>query len=250
MNDDNVVFTLIETVAGALLFLPAISLMLGVVLLLRHSSSAKAPRSTDIATARCYPQRMRSSFYVIVAVCILFLALSGVVAASIDAGLPLPTAPPVAVTAQVTQTEAPASQWTQLLNEILKAVVLVIVLPILTLLGKKLHDWIDAKVKNEKVRGVLNRLDDAAVKVVQDVAQRGVGALDVSKSAKFNAGAAKAAAMESLKTHLGGDAGAAELKKVLGLPDDKAVADVMSTAIESSVLDLKRTAPAKNGASQ
>lgn len=138
-----------------------------------------------------------------------------------------------------TSTASTTSAWLNQLVSIIMLVVLSLVSTALGALAKKAHEWLATKVKNEKVRGVLDRLDDAAVKVVQAVEQSVVKSLDQTKSPGANAEAAKTAAMTSLKTQLGGDAGAEELRTVLGLNDAKAVEDMLSTAIESAVHELK-----------
>lgn len=162
---------------------------------------------------------------------ILFAAI--VANAAPDAAFDTVTVAPV----QVIQPEV-ATAWQSVLTSVLTALATALV-PLIGLLGVKLHNLIAAKVKNEQLRGMLERLAGEATKVVQSVAQQGIAAVDPSKSPKANGEAAKAAALASLKASLGGDKGLVEMKKVLGLPDDKALGDVLSTAIESKVHEMK-----------
>lgn len=108
-----------------------------------------------------------------------------------------------------------------------------IFLVLLGLLTKKIHDLIAAKVKNEKVAGILHRLDDAASTAVAETEQTVISKLDPNKPLGDNAATAKQAAMDSLKTHLGAQ-GIAELKTILGL-DDAGAEKVMSSRVEAKV---------------
>jgi hypothetical protein len=108
----------------------------------------------------------------------------------------------------------------------------------LALIGKKLHDLIAAKVKNEKLNGILNRLDDAAVTAVAEIEQTVVSKLDPTKPLGETAAIAKQAALDSLKTHLGAQ-GIAELKTVMGL-DDAGVEKVLSARVEAEVAHIDK----------
>lgn len=87
---------------------------------------------------------------------------------------------------------------------------------LLGMLALRLRAYVNAKVKNTTLQGILGRLDDAALLAVQEVEQTVVKRLDPTKPFADNAAAAKAAALDSLKTHLG-QKGLDEAKGVLGL---------------------------------
>ena len=108
-----------------------------------------------------------------------------------------------------------------------------IFLALLGLLAAKLHDYIVAKVKNEKLQGLLSRLEQAALTAVTEVEQAVVSKLDPNIPLGENAKVAKDAALASLKTHMG-PTGLNELKAILGV-DDKAVDQILSSHIESKV---------------
>lgn len=114
-------------------------------------------------------------------------------------------------------------------------------LALLGLLAKKAHDLIAAKVKNETVKGILDRLDDTALTVVQEVEQTVVSKLDPTKPLPDNGAAAKAAAIASLKTHLG-QKGLDEIKTVLGV-GDSALEQIIVSYIESKVHVVNNSQP-------
>jgi hypothetical protein len=108
-----------------------------------------------------------------------------------------------------------------------------VIAALLGLVALKLHALIDTRVKNEKVQGILDRLDDAALTVVQEVEQTVVSKLDPNKPLPDNGKAAKDAAIASLKTHLG-QKGVDEAKKILGV-GDSALEQILVSYIESKV---------------
>ena len=118
--------------------------------------------------------------------------------------------------------------------------------PLLALVTKKLHDLIDAKVKNEKVRGILDRLDDTAATVVQSVEQQVVSKLDPTKPLADNGKAARDAAIAELKTHLG-QKGLDEAKTILGISTDNALDQIIVSYIESHVLQVNQAQAAAAG---
>jgi len=123
-----------------------------------------------------------------------------------------------------------------------------ILLAALTWVAAKVAQYIQAKVKNEYLRGVLVRLDDAVLAVVREVQQVTVEAIkSASADGKLTPDErtrVKQAAIDSVKSHLGMK-GLGELAKILGL-DSGAVERLLSTRVEAAVHDLK--ASRANGA--
>lgn len=102
----------------------------------------------------------------------------------------------------------------------------------------KLANLIQAKVKNEKIQGMLLRLDYAAEASVKEIQQTFISNLDPSKP-KESMMQAKEMALQSLKNFMG-PKGLAELAVILGLKQTSAeFENVLATKIESKVLDLK-----------
>lgn len=144
-------------------------------------------------------------------------------------------------------TEAP--EWLRSIESVAVRVLTLLVITLLAAAARQLpslaakgKEWVDARVKNEQVRGVLDRLVDESILVVQAVEQSVVKTAKSESAAdpKQVAADAKAAAMAALRTQLGGDAGALRLKKVLGLETDAEVEAILSTAIESGVHKLRK----------
>lgn len=119
---------------------------------------------------------------------------------------------------------------------ILKGVVLPVVGLIIMWASLKLPQWVKAKVKNESVAGVLERLTMLAFTVVQEVQQTFVSNLTEPTAEQL--AAARDKAIAALKSYLG-PKGIEELKKVLGLDGDTAVERLIITFIESAVHNLK-----------
>ena len=124
-----------------------------------------------------------------------------------------------------------------------------ILLAALTWVAAKAAQYIQAKVKNEYLRGVLVRLDDAVLTVVREVQQVTVEAIKSGsadgKLTPDERARVKQAAIESVKSHLGMK-GISELAKILGL-ESGAIDKLLSTRVEAAVHDLK--ASRANGAS-
>jgi hypothetical protein len=102
----------------------------------------------------------------------------------------------------------------------------------------KLSNLIQAKVKNEKLQGMLMQLDHAAEMAVKEIEQTFVSNLDSTRPAE-SMKQAKEMALQSLKNFMG-PKGLIELADILGvqqLSDD--FEHVLSTKIESKILDLK-----------
>ncbi len=116
-----------------------------------------------------------------------------------------------------------------------------ILLAALTWVAAKIAQYIQAKVKNEYLRGVLVRLDDAVLAAVREVQQVTVEAIkSASADGKLTAeerARVKQAAIDSVKSHLG-TKGLGELAKILGL-EGGAVEKLLSTRVEAAVHDLK-----------
>lgn len=109
-------------------------------------------------------------------------------------------------------------------------------------LSKKLHDLIDARIKNERLRGILDRLSDVAMTAVMSVEQTIVSTLDPTKPLGDNAKKARDAALDEMKTHLG-QKGLDEAKTVLGIASDDAVDKLLISYIESKVHLVNQAAP-------
>jgi hypothetical protein len=116
-----------------------------------------------------------------------------------------------------------------------------ILLAALTWVAAKIAQYIQAKVKNEYLRGVLVRLDDAVLAAVREVQQVTVEAIkSASADGKLTPderARVKQAALDSVKSHLGMK-GINELAKILGL-ETGAVDRLLSTRVEAAVHDLK-----------
>lgn len=110
--------------------------------------------------------------------------------------------------------------------------------------AKKWSLFVDTKVGNEYVAGVLKRLGDLAAMVAKDLQQSVVDKLKADeKWTTKTAQDVKAMAMERLRLYMG-TAGLAELVKVLGL-EGEALEKLLSSAIEAAVKDLRPSLPAE-----
>lgn len=113
----------------------------------------------------------------------------------------------------------------------------------LTWVAAKVAQLISAKVKNEWVRGVLARLDDAVLNAVREVEQSVVAEIKAARAdGKLTAderARVKAQAIESIRSHLGVK-GLGELGRVLGL-EDGCLEKLLSTRVEAAVHDLRRS---------
>jgi hypothetical protein len=117
-----------------------------------------------------------------------------------------------------------------------------VLLAALTWLAAKVAQLVHAKVKNECLRGVLVRLDDAVLAAVREVHQVTVEELKAAsadgKLTPEERARVKQVAIDAVKSHLG-KRGIGELAKVLGLGDG-AVDRLLATRVEAAVHDLKR----------
>lgn len=111
----------------------------------------------------------------------------------------------------------------------------------LSWLSVKAAQLITAKVKNEYLRGVLVRLDDAVFAGVREVQQVTVDSLKAASAdgqlTPDERAKVKQAAIDSVKAHLGMK-GIGEAAKVLGL-EDGAIDKLLSTRVEAAVHDLR-----------
>ncbi|MDX2087854.1 MAG: hypothetical protein SFX73_08390 [Kofleriaceae bacterium] len=124
-----------------------------------------------------------------------------------------------------------------------------ILLGAFTWVAAKLGQWINARVRNEYLRGVLTRLDDTVVSVVREIHQVTVDALKAAtvdgKLPPSARDTVKQAAISAIKSHLGAK-GLNELARVLGL-DVQGVDRLIGTKIEATVHDIKTQQRFMNG---
>jgi len=125
-----------------------------------------------------------------------------------------------------------------------------LLLAALTWAAAKLAQLIRAKVQNEYLKGGLVRVDDAVFTAVKDLQQTVVEQIKAaSADGKITADEKKQIkdkALAAVKSHLG-TKGLAEAASVLGLGGG-ALEGLLSSKVESAVHDLRRSAPAMNGA--
>lgn len=156
---------------------------------------------------------------------------------------------PLSALAQVPPTMpavTPPINWTEVVMAIITAV-LPLFLAGLTWVSKLLVNLIAQKVKNEEVKGILQRLDTISFDVVKELMQVSVDAAkkaaDDGKVPKEVAEAAGKAALDKIKSYLGPD-GLEKLKAILGFNTDPATADAkldsfLTTKIEATVHSVK-----------
>ena len=105
-----------------------------------------------------------------------------------------------------------------------------------------MHSFIRAKVQNELLEGALARLSTLAELVVRETYQAWVEAAKKSGGGKLSleeATQAKAEALAKLKTYLG-PKGLRALAYVAGFaPEDEALHNYLSGAIEAAIADAK-----------
>lgn len=122
-----------------------------------------------------------------------------------------------------------------------------ILMAALTYAAARLSLYIQAKTKNEWLKGALVRLDDAVVTVVREIQQTVVDAIKAAnadgKITPAEITEIKEAALKAVKTHLG-TKGLLELAKILGLSDG-ALDGLITSKIEAAVHDLKAADPTK-----
>ncbi len=120
---------------------------------------------------------------------------------------------------------------------IVKGVVLPLVGLFVAWASAKLPALISARVKNESVAGVLDRLTGLAFTVVSEIQQTVVSNLG-DKATSEELAKARDQAITTLKGHLGAK-GIKELMTVLGIQTSDALDKLIVTFIESAVHNLK-----------
>mgnify|MGYP001577004250 FL=1 len=125
-----------------------------------------------------------------------------------------------------------------------------LLLAALTWAAAKLAQLIRAKVQNEYLKGVLVRVDDAVFTAVKNLQQTVVEQIKAAsadgKITDDEKKQIKDKALAAVKSHLG-TKGLAEAAAVLGLGGG-ALEGLLSSKVEAAVHDLRRSAPAMNGA--
>ncbi len=120
-----------------------------------------------------------------------------------------------------------------------------VVLAVLTWLGARLAALIQAKVRNEYLRGALVRLDDAVFTAVKAIQQDTVAAIKKASAdgrlTDDEVTEIRRAAVDSVKAQLGLK-GLAELARILGLSDG-VVETFLGNKVEAAVHDLRTTSP-------
>lgn len=129
------------------------------------------------------------------------------------------------------------------MNETLAAfgiVALKVILPllggVLTWAGVHLQALIKTRVKNERVQGVLSRLETVTEASVKEVEQTFLSELRTVTPADLEK--AKATAIAKIRSHIG-PRGVEELKTVMGYDDHSDVDRLIVTTLEATVHDLK-----------
>ena len=111
-----------------------------------------------------------------------------------------------------------------------------VILALIGWIGVRLNQYIAAKVKNEKMQGMLTRLNEVTLDAVKEVQQTFMGALE--KPTKEDMLKARDMALASIKSHMGAK-GLTEAKKVLGVDKPEDLEKMLLSLLESRVLDLK-----------
>lgn len=154
--------------------------------------------------------------------------------------------PAAVLAAEAVSAVTPGINWTEVVMAIITAV-LPLFLAGLTYLSKLLVNLIGQKIKNEEVKGILQRLDAISFDVIKELMQVSVDAAkkkaDEGGLPKEVAEAAGKAALDKIKSYLGPD-GLEKLKAVLGFNTDPATADAkldafLTTKIEATVHSVK-----------
>jgi hypothetical protein len=120
---------------------------------------------------------------------------------------------------------------------LIKGVIVPVIGAYLAWASAHLPAWLKARTTNARAAGILERLGQLAMAVVQETEQTVVSKLgDKADGAALLA--ARDATLMSLKSHLG-DKGLKELEVVFGLEDQDAVIKMLITFIEQAVNSLK-----------
>lgn len=131
---------------------------------------------------------------------------------------------------------------------VIKGVVIPVIGLFLAWASAHLPAWLKSKTTNTRAAGILERLGQLAMAVVQETEQTIVAGLG-SQATPDELRKARDAALASLKSHLG-DKGLKELEVVFGLQDQDAVIKMLITFIEQAVhtLGIQQTAMANEAA--
>ena len=125
--------------------------------------------------------------------------------------------------------------------EVVKALSPVLV-ALLGLIGVKINQMLQAKIKNVTLEGILSRLNDTALNAVKEVEQTFVSRLQNATPEDW--AKAKQMALDTIKAHMG-PKGLAELQGILGLTDPAAIDKYIVTILESRVHDINTAGGAK-----
>lgn len=118
--------------------------------------------------------------------------------------------------------------------------------------AKVFFDWLAAKAKNERVAGVIGRLEGAALKAVKDVSATVAADIErAGQDGKFTPeerAGLKDAAVLKLKGYLG-SVGTADVAKVLGYASPEELGAALATEVEAAVSRMKLEKEAVKNAS-
>jgi hypothetical protein len=131
-------------------------------------------------------------------------------------------------------------EWSGVMVDVVQGLIPVL-MAALAWAGVKIATWINAKTKNEYLKGVLLRLNDAVLAAVRETEQTVVTQLKAAaadgKLTDDEKRDVKRAAFESVKAHFGSK-GVAEVGQVLGLSED-ALEKMIGARLEAAVHDMK-----------
>jgi hypothetical protein len=120
--------------------------------------------------------------------------------------------------------------------DVVKGVLVPVIGMFLVWASAHLPAWIKTKVNNQQAAGVLERLSQLSMAVVQEVEQTVVAKLG-DKADAASLAAARDQAVATLKSHLG-DKGLAEMETVFGLQNQDAAIKMLITFVEQAVHTL------------
>lgn len=139
-------------------------------------------------------------------------------------------------------------EWSKVMIEMVEALAPVL-MAALTWAGLKVAALINAKTKNEYLRGVFLRLNDAVLAAVRETEQTIVAELKTAaadgKLTDLEKLTVKRAALDSVKMHFG-PAGIGEIAKTLNLDQD-GLERMIGARVEAAVHDMKLAQTAAAG---
>lgn len=131
-------------------------------------------------------------------------------------------------------------EWSRVMIEVVEALAPVL-MAALTWAGLKVAGLINAKTKNEYLRGVFLRLNDAVLAAVRETEQTIVAQLKTAaadgKLTDDEKRDVKRAALDSVKAHFG-PSGMSDIAKTLDLGEDS-LEKMISARLEAAVHDMK-----------